>query len=216
MKSYVVIGLGLFGSQLAVDLYEQGKNVMAIDTNPKLIEEYANSVSKAVVADAKNRDVLRQLGVDKYDCAIIAMTEDLATSVLVTMNIKALGVNEIICKAQNDTDKEVLEQLGATQVIIPEKMAANRLSRRICHPNVLEYIEVTNDYGIVEMKVPKSWQGRSIMDINVRAKHGVNIMAIKQGEETKFTFGPKYVLKEDDILIILGEDETLDKIQKLN
>lgn len=216
MKSYAVIGLGLFGSQVAMDLFEQGKDVMAIDMNPELVEEYANRVSRAVVADAKKRDVLKQLGVDQCDCAIVAMTSDLATSVLVTMNLKALGIGEIICKAQNETDMEVLETLGATQVIIPEKIAATRLCRKMCHPNVLEYIEVSEEFGIVEIQVPKHWLGHNIIELNVRAKYGINIIAIKQKGKMIFSFDAKYNLQEEDILILLGDSKALKKIQNLD
>lgn len=216
MKSYVVIGLGLFGTQLALQLYEQGENVMAIDINPEVIDEYANQVSRAVVADAKRRDVLKQLGVDKCDAAIIGMTSDLATSVLITMNLKALGVNEIICKAQSETDMEVLETLGVTQVIIPEKIAADRLCRRLSRPNVLEYIELSEEYGIIEMQVPKSWVGRSIIDLNVRAKYNVNIIAMKRQNDIKVSFNAKLGLNEEDILVLVGENKALEKVQNIH
>lgn len=216
MKSYVVIGLGLFGTQLALQLYEQGENVMAIDINPEVIDEYANQVSRAVVADAKRRDVLKQLGVDKCDAAIIGMTSDLATSVLITMNLKALGVNEIICKAQSETDMEVLETLGVTQVIIPEKIAADRLCRRLSRPNVLEYIELSEEYGIIEMQVPKSWVGRSIIDLNVRAKYNVNVIAMKRQNDIKVSFNAKLGLNEEDILVLVGENKALEKVQNIH
>lgn len=215
MKSYVVIGLGLFGTEIAVQLYESGEDVMVIDINEELVEEYADRVSRAVAADAKKRDVLKRLGVDKFDCAIVAMTSDLATSVLITMNLKALGIEKIVCKAQNEADKEVLETLGATQVIIPEKIAADKLCRRVTHPNVLDYIELTDDYGIIEIQVPTAWVGRSIMNINVRAKYGVNIIAIKQENSLNMSFGADYVLKAGDVLVVLGSEKALGKAQKL-
>lgn len=216
MKSYVVIGLGLFGLELALKLYEQGENVLVIDMNEALVNEYANKVSRAVIADAKKREVLKQLGVDKYDCAIVATTSDLATSVLVTMNLKALGIKEIICKAQNETDVEVLETIGATRVIIPEKIAADRLCKRLIQPNVLEYIEVSDRYGIVELEIPKSWVGKSIIDLNIRARFGVNIMAIKREEEINVSFDPKCALEESDVIVLLGDNKSLDTIQAIH
>lgn len=215
MKSYVVIGLGLFGIQVARELYEQGQNVLVIDTNEKLINEYANKVSRAIIADAKKRDVLEQLGVDKYDCGIVATTSDLATSVLVTMNLKALGLKEIICKAQNETDKEVLETLGATTVIIPEKIAAGRLSKRLIQPKVLEYIEVSNEYGIIELEIPKSWIGKNIIELNVRAKYGVNVIAIKRGNKFDVSFDPKGEMIAEDVIVLVGDNKALNNIQGL-
>lgn len=216
MKSYVVIGLGLFGLETATKLYEQGENVLVIDTNEELVNEYVNKVGRAIIADAKKRDVLKQLGVDKYDCAIVATTSDLATSVLVTMNLKALGVKEIICKVQNETDMEVLETLGATQVIIPEKIAADRLCMRMTQPNVLEYIEVSDKHGIIELEVPRAWVGKSIIDIDIRAKYGVNVMAIKKNGEVEVSFDPKVKLKATDVIVMIGSKKSLNKIQEIH
>ena len=215
MKSFVVIGLGLFGLQTALDLYDLGNNVLVIDKNEELINEYANMVSRAVIADAKKREILKQLGVDKYDCAIVATTSDLATSVLVTMNLKALGIKNIICKVQNETDKEVLETIGATTVIIPEKIAADRLCKRLCKPNVIEYIEVSEKYGIIELEVPKAWVGKNVIDLNIRAKYGVNIIAIKRDGELHVTFDPKSALQKTDILVMIGDNESLNRAQEV-
>lgn len=216
MKTYCVIGLGLFGREIAQQLYEKGKNVMVIDQNSELIETYANKVSRAVMADAKKRDVLRQLGVDKCDCAILGMTSDLATSVLITMNLKALGVPEIICKVQNETDKEVLETLGATQVIIPEKLAADKLCRKIMHPNLLDYIELTSDYVIIELQAPSAWVNHSILETNVRAKYGVNIIAVKRDNKLNMSFDAGYVITAQDTLVMIGDDRSLNRIQKMD
>lgn len=215
MKSYVVIGLGLFGLQTALELYELGNNVLAIDLNEELINEYANMVSRAVIADAKKREILKQLGVDKYDCAIVATTSDLATSVLITMNLKALGIKEIICKAQNETDMEVLETLGATKVIIPEKIAADRLCKRLGKPNVLEYIEVSDKCGLIELDVPKSWIGKSVIDLNIRSKYGVNIIGIKRNDEIEVSFDPTSPMLTSDILVLIGDNDALNKIQEV-
>jgi len=212
-KSYVIIGLGLFGAELAIQLYEKGENVLAIDSNAAVVEEMSDKIGRVVVADAKKRDVLKQLGVDKCDCAIVAMTADLAASVLITMNLKDFGIPEIICKAQNDLDKEALEKLGATKVIIPEKLAADRLYKKWMLNNVLEYIELSEKCGIVEMLVPKSWVNKSIKTIDVRAKHGVNILALRHGKDIEVTFDSKYILKESDVLILIGDNNVLSKIQ---
>ena len=114
MKSFAIIGLGLFGSQLAMDLFNEGHNVLVIDNDENIIEKIADRVSKAVTVDAKNREALSQLGIQKYDCVIVCTSNDLATSVIITMNLKALQVQKIICKVRDETDKEVLETLGAS------------------------------------------------------------------------------------------------------
>ena len=128
MKSFAIIGLGLFGSQLAMDLFNEGHNVLVIDNDENIIEKIADRVSKAVTVDAKNREALSQLGIQKYDCVIVCTSNDLATSVIITMNLKALKVQKIICKVRDETDKEVLETLGASMCIVPEHVAAMKLS----------------------------------------------------------------------------------------
>lgn len=216
MESYVVIGLDIFGLQCATQLYEQGKNVLAIDKNEQKVNENANKVSRAIIADARNREVLKQLGVDKYDCAIVTAISDLGTAVLVTMNLKALGIKEIICRANNATDKEVLETVGATNVIILETLAADRLCRRLSQPNVLDYIEVSDKFGIIELEMPESWINKSIVELNVRAKYGINIIAIKRDNEVNVAFTAGYVMKKDDIIVILGDNKSLEKVQAIN
>ena len=213
MKSYVVIGLELFGIQTALNLYENGADVLVIDSNEKLVNEYANKVSRAVIADPKDRDALKQIGVDKYDCVIVDTTSDLATSVIVTVNLKALGIKEIICQAENERDMEVLETLGATKVIIPEKIAADRLCKKLLQPNVLDYIEVSDAYGIIEIQTPQSWIGKSVIELEIRAKYGVNVIAIKRNDDIDVSFNPKAKLEEADVVVILGDNSSLNKVQ---
>ncbi len=151
MKSYVVIGLGRFGTEMALKLYNCGEDVMAIDTNEVIIDKLADRVTKAVAADARDLDVLKKLGVDDFDGAIVAVGSDLGASALITMNLKTLGVPYILCKAHDDTYREILEKLGADRVIIPEREMADKLAMGLTTAGVMEYIELSNEYGIVEM-----------------------------------------------------------------
>ena len=140
MKSYVVAGLGLFGSAVARKLSELGCEVLAMDVRPELVQEISNSVTHAVVGDAQDQEVLRALGVRDFDCAIIAIGDDLAASVLATMNMQELGVGYIVCKAHDDKHRKVLEKMGANRVVIPEQENARRLARSLSAPNLLDYI----------------------------------------------------------------------------
>lgn len=215
MKSYAVIGLGRFGSQVATRLYEYGEDVLAIDRQETLINQYADRVSRAVIADAKDKNVLRSLGVADCDCAIVALGSDLASSVLITMNLKSLGVPNVICKAHDDTHREILEKLGADQVIIPERVIADKVAGSLAAPNILEYIELSNDYGIVEVKAPASWIGKSIRELNVREVFGVTIIAVKQAETIKVSPSPHDKFQPDTTLVLLGDYKALDAIQAL-
>lgn len=216
MKSYAIIGLGLFGTQLAKELYDDGNSVLAIDINERLIEDISDDVSRAVCVDAKDRNALSQLGISKYDCVIVALSGDLATSVLVTMNLKALNAKKIICKVKNDADREVLETLGASSCIIPEHIAATNLSKKLTGKNVLEFIQLSENYSIIEMATPACWVGKNIISLNIRSKYGVNVIGIRNSGTISVDFDPTEELKETDELIIIGNNLQIDRLQKLS
>lgn len=215
MKTYAVIGLGRFGSQVARQLCALGSEVLAIDTNSDLVQHIANDVTNAVVADAQDKEVLRALGVRNCDCAIVAIGAELSASVLATMNLKELGVPYIVCKAHDETHKKVLEKLGADKVVIPEREVADKLAHSLSSPNVLEYIELSADYGIVEVPAPKNWAGKTIQQLNVRAKLGVNIIAVKNANKVNVAPGAQYTVAEDDVMVILGDYDALAVVQEL-
>lgn len=215
MKSYVVIGLGRFGTTLARQLCALGAEVLAIDVRNDLVNQVANDVTQAVTADAQDKEVLRTLGVRDFDCAIIAIGDDLAASVLTTMNLKELEVPYIICKAHDETHRRVLEKLGVDRVIIPEKENAERLARSLNSHNVLDYIELSEEYGILEVPAPKGWVGKTLKELNVRAKLGVNIIAVESGKKTNVSPSADYCIQAGDIMVVLGENYALEAVQKL-
>ena len=215
MKSYIVIGLGLFGAEVARKLCALGCEVLAMDIRGDLVNQVANDVTHAVVGDGQDKDVLRALGAGSFDCAIIAIGDDLAASVLTTMNLKELGVPYVVCKAYDETHSQVLKKLGADRVVIPEKENADRLARSLSSNNVLDYIELSEDYGIIEVPAPKSWQGKSLIELNVRAKLGVNILAIKRQGAITVSPSADFRIDSGDIIVVLGDTAALKAVQKL-
>ncbi|MBQ3146920.1 MAG: TrkA family potassium uptake protein [Oscillospiraceae bacterium] len=215
MKSYIVIGLGRFGSEVARQLCLQGCEVLAMDSRSDLVQQISADVTHAVVADARDKDVLKALGVKDFDCAIVAIGGDLSASVLATMNIKELGVPYVVCKAHDDTHRRVLEKIGADRVTIPEQENATRLARSLSSLNVLDYIELSEDYGIVEIPSPRSWYGKTLKELNVRAKLGVNILAIRRGGKINVSPAADFSICEADIMVVLGDTIALEKVQKL-
>ena len=215
MKSYIVIGLGRFGSALARQLCQLGAEVLAMDVCSDLVQQIANDVTHAVVGDAQDKEVLRALGARNFDCAVIAIGDDLAASVLTTMNLKELEVPYIVCKAHDETHRRVLEKLGVDRVIIPEKEHGERLARSLHSHNVLDYIELSEAYGILEVPAPKSWIGKTLKELNVRAKLGVNIIAVENGEKTNVSPAADYCIQQGDVLVVLGENYALEAVQKL-
>ena len=215
MKSYAVIGLGRFGTKIATSLYEYGEDVIAIDNNEELVNEIADNVTRAATADAKNKSELLHLGVSECDCAIVALGSDIAASVLVTMNVKSLGGKHIICKAHDDTHREILEKLGADKVIIPERDVAVKTARALASPDFLEFIALSEEYGIIEVVPPKPWVGKTLRELNIRNKYGVNIIAVKKKERIHVTIPADYEISEDETLVILGEYKALEHIKKI-
>ena len=214
MKSYVVIGLGRFGSSLAKNLCQLGAEVLAIDIRGDLVQQIANDVTHAVVGDGQDKEVLRALGVRNFDCAVIAIGDNLAASVLTVMNLKELGVPYLVCKAHDATYGRVLEKLGVDRVVIPEMEQAPRLARILHSHNVLDYIELSTDYGILEVPAPKSWVGKSLRELNVRAKLDINIIAVKNGEKTNVSPSADYQICAGDVLAVLGDTVALEAMQR--
>ena len=214
MKSYVVIGLGRFGNTLARQLCKLGAEVLAMDVHNDLVQQVAEDVTHAVVGDAQDKDVLRALGVRDFDCAIVAIGTDLAASVLTVMNLQELGVPYIICKAHDETHSRVLKKLGVDKVVIPEQENATRLARSLHSHNVLDYIELSEDYGILEIPAPKSWVGKTLKELNIRAKLGVNIIAVENNKKTNVSPSADYQIQQEDVLVVLGDNYSLEAVQK--
>lgn len=215
MKSYVVIGLGRFGAEVARQLTALGCEVLAMDMRNDLVQQISKDVTHAVVGDGQDIDVLKALGVRNMDCAIIAIGDDLAASVLSTMNMKELGLPLVVCKAHDETHRRVLKKLGADRVVIPEKENASRLARSLSSPNVLDYIELSDDYGIVEVPAPVTWHEKTIKDLNVRAKLGVNILAVRRDGKINVSPAADFVIRSGDIMVVLGDTFALEAVQKL-
>ena len=215
MKSYFIIGLGLFGEALARNLCKLGAEVLAMDIRSDLVQLVSGEVTHAVVGDAQDKSVLRALGAADFDCAVVAIGDDLAASVLTVMNLQELGVKQIVCKAHDETHRRVLERLGVERVLIPEQEHAQRVARSLVRHNVLDYIELSEEYGILDVPAPKSWIGKTLKELNVRAKLGVNIIAVESGKKTNVSPAADYMIREGDIMVVLGDTYSLEAVQKL-
>ena len=215
MKSYILIGLGRFGSETAGKLCEEGCEVLAIDNNSELVQQISGRVTHAVVADARDKEVLRVFGVSDFDCGIVAIGDSLADSVLATMNLKELGIPYLVCKARDETHRQVLLKLGADRVVIPEQEYASRLARNLASMNVLDYIELSDEYGIIEVAAPSRWYNQNLRKLNVRAKLGINIIAVKRDGHINISPAADFEILQGDILVVLGETVTMRGLEKL-
>lgn len=218
MKTYVVIGIGRFGSAVATELCRLGHEVLAIDESEERVQAAAGHVTHAVAGDARDPAVLRALGVRNYDCAIVAAAQDVGSSALITMSLKELGVKKVIAKAQSHVHQKVLEKVGADKVVFPEHEMGVKLAQNLSSANILNFIELSEDFGIVELAVPKAWQGRSIRDLDVRAKYGVNIIAVRKNGDThslEVAPGADLILSVDDVVVTLGRYENISRLHEL-
>ena len=214
MKSYIVIGLGRFGAELATKLYECGEEVLAVDTNETIVDKIADHVTRAVAADARDLDVLEKLGTENFDRAVVAVGSDLAASALITMNLKTLNVPFIMCKAHDDTYREILERLGADRVVLPEREVADKLALGLTHAGVMEYIELSEEYGIVEMEPISEWIGKSIKDLELRTRYGANVIALRYKDDIQIPPDITAPIAADHIMVMLGSYEMLEKLKK--
>lgn len=206
MKNFAVIGLGRFGTAVARELCELGHQVLAIDADRELVQNVADQVTHAVCADARDPAVLRSLGAADCDCAVVAVGNDIGSSALITLRLKEAGVPKVVCKAQSHVHQRLLEKLGADRVIFPEHEMGVKVAQGLARSNVLNFIELSPDYGIVEVDLPNGWERRTIRELDVRAKYGVNVIAVRRGDDVNVAPGAGCVLTHGDKLIVLGED----------
>lgn len=208
-KQYAVIGLGRFGSSIVNMLVEAGNEVLAIDINEKRVNELEDSVTHAIIADSTEEEVLKAIGIRNFDTVIVAIGNDIQASILTVLVLKELGVNKIVVKAINKRHGQVLYKVGADWVVFPEWDMGERVAHQLMSPNVLNFIELAKDYSIEEIKLPSSMAGKSLKELNIRAKFNLNVIAIKNEEKINISPSPNEVIQEGDVLIIIGEKEGL-------
>lgn len=213
-----VIGLGNFGMNVAKELYARGHDVLIVDQSPELVQKGQEFSSKSVVADCAEREVLANLGLSTVETTIISMGNNLSGSILATMYAKELGVKNIIVKAISDDHKRILGKVGATQIIFPEREMAVKLARSITTPNVLDYLPLTNSFSIMEIIPPKDFVGKSLSDLDLRKRYQIQVVGIKDAlkDVIDMIVSPSRPIKASDRLIVLGEQEHLEKIKGLN
>ncbi|WP_434632166.1 TrkA family potassium uptake protein [Thermoanaerobacterium thermosaccharolyticum] len=211
-KQFVVIGLGRFGSSVAKTLYSLGCDVLAIDSSEELVQNISDSVTRAVQADATDEKVLRSLGVRNFDVAIIGTGTDIQTSLLVTLMVKELGVKTVVAKAQNELHAKVLLKIGADRVIFPEKEAGVKLAYSLISSNILDFIELSPEYNIVEIIAIRDWIGKSLNELKLRQRFGLNIIAIKRGNNIKITPSADDIIMEGDNLVVIASTDDINKL----
>lgn len=213
-KQFAVIGMGRFGSSVATSLYRLGYEVLAIDKDEDRIEDVLNQVTHAVQADGTDEEALRAIGIRNFDVVVVAIGQDIQASILTSLILKEMGVEMLVVKAQTELHGKVLTKIGADKVIFPERDMGMRVAHHLISPNILDYIELSEDYSIVEIHVTPRIVGKSLRDLDIRAKYGCNVMAIKTQDRMNIAPRAEDVIQKDDVLVVVGSNEDLRKFER--
>ena len=214
-KDFVIFGLGKFGKSVARTLAENGFDVLAIDRKEEVIQDVSDFVTHAVQADVTDAEALHALGVRNFDVAVIAISNDMQSSIMSTILVKEMGVKYVLAKAQSDIHKRVLEKVGADKVIFPEREIGVRVANNLISEKFVDFIELSDDYSIAEIAVVEGWIGKTLRVLNIRANYGINVMAIRKGDHITISPGPDYALEEGNVLVVIGSNDDLKKINSL-
>lgn len=217
MKSFAVIGIGRFGASVARELFQRGNEVLVVDNDEDAVQRIKDEVTHAVVGDATEESVLRAIGARNFDCAIVSIASDIQDSVLVTLLLKEMGVKFVIAKSQSKLHTKVLERIGADKVVFPEMDMGQRLAQTLSNDSIIDFIELSPDFSIVEIVPPAKWLGQTLADLNVRARFGVNVLAIRGDDGHIITISPSadQIINAGDVLIVVGENSTIEQLDKM-
>lgn len=217
MKRFAVIGLGNFGFHAAKALFEDGNEVVAIDTDKARVQAIDAHATEAVVLDATDKEALKSLGLENMDGVIVSTGTKISISILICLYLQEIGVKKILAKALDDDHAKILKRVGATQIIHPEREMAVRVSRGLSRPNMLDFIPLADEFDLVQVGPPRAFIGKNLKDLNLRAKHNVHIIAIKELVPENFILVPpaSFVIKDSDILIMIGKTEDIQQIKAL-
>jgi len=215
MQRVVVIGLGIFGSNIVRELYDSGFEVIAIDKNKEAVQRLRDCSTKAILADGTDKEIMEEIGIQPDDVCIISFGEDLAAATLITLHLRQMKVKTIIVKAPNEEHKLILEKVGATEVMIPEKEIAHKVAKGIISPNVMDYLPLSDDYMIFEMAPPNSFLGKSIAQLQLRSRYHIDVIAIRDIISDKIHMIPPadFVIKDGEALVVVGREADIQKIQ---
>lgn len=216
MKQYIVIGCGRFGSSVATTMSLLGHQVMAIDKNEDSVQAIADKVTHAAIVDVTDEFALRSLGLGNFDVAIIAIGSDIRASIMATIIAKEMGVEQIVCKATDELQAKVLYKIGADRVVFPERDMGVRVAHNIVSDNILDHIELDPEYSIVEIVTPTNWVGKTLVELDLRAKYEISILAIKNGKSINVTPHPTEELKDGSILVVIGKSSNISIITSEN
>lgn len=213
-KQFAVIGMGRFGSSVAKTLSDLDFEVLAIDSSEQRTQEVSSFVTHVVQADSTDEDAIRALGLRNFDVVIVAIGQDIQASILTTIIVKEIGVPKVVVKAQNELHGKVLRKVGADKVIYPERDMGMRVAHHLISSNIIDYIELSEDYSLVEIQASGAMIGRNLRELDIRTKFGCNVMGIKTGEKMNIAPNAEDIIRDKDILVVVGKNTDLRSLEK--
>lgn len=212
MKSVLIIGMGRMGRHLAKKMYQMGNDVMIVDHRPEVIESLADRFTDSSICDCTNEAVIKSLGVDNFDVCFVTIGEDFQASLVVTSLLKKYGARRVVAKANQSIQSDLLRTIGADEVVYAEAEVAEKLAIRYNADNIFDFVPLTDTESIYEIPILSNWAGQTVVDVNVRRKYGINIIAVKNGNHVITNVDPDYHFRPDDHIIVIGKS---DKVFKL-
>ena len=209
MKTVLLIGLGRFGTNVAIKLNELGHEVMAVDCDEERVDDILPIVTAAQIGDSTNEGFLETLGIENYDACIVAIAHDFQSSLETTSLLKEMGARLVVARAESDIQKKFLLRNGADEVVYPEAQMARWTAMRYSADHILDYIELDDDHSIVEVSIPRAWTGKTLAQLDIRRRHGVTILALKRDGRLNMAIHPDTRLAADCTLLVLGETRAL-------
>lgn len=215
MKNIAVLGLSSFGYYLCRSLHFLGHNLMAVDVNEELVTQVKPFVRKAIVGDAKDKNFLKKIGITDFDSVVVSVGSKIDVSILITLYLKELNIKEIIAKAVNDDHVKILERVGATQIIFPERDVAQRMAHTITSPSFLDYISLTEGFSLIELTPPPTWCGKKLKELTLRNRYQIQVVMVRELVPERILIPDgEFVMKDSDILYIIGDEADLKGLQK--
>lgn len=213
-KQFAVIGLGRFGTTVATALYKLGYDVLAVDSDEERVHAFSNEATHVVQADSTDEETLKALGIRNFDVVVVAIGQDIQSNMMTTLLLRELGVPLIIVKAANALHGKMLEKIGADRVVYPERDMGLRLAHNLVSSNILDFIELSPDLSIVEINAPSFVTGQTLAESNLRALYEVNVVALKRAGEIKVPPRPDEVIQPEDVLVLVGRNEGLRRLEE--
>lgn len=216
MKSFLVIGLGKFGKSCAKELANLNYDVLGVDENPRLVNEAASYLTHVVQADSTDEDFLKSIGISSFDSCIVAIGDNQEASVMITVLLKEHGAKHIVAKAQSELHAKILKKIGADEIVLPEYDMGIKLAHSLCHKNIYDLVDISDNYSIVSVTAPKEWINKSLGELSPRDKYGVNVIAIESTSNEPNVFPNAHtVINKNDVVVVIGDNENLEKLKLL-